>query len=105
MSELSTGVKNTLCDVAPRCPFGPSARQVTTMSFNQSWGPFGLIMRALGALLFVFIAGTFISLALRAYFRSVERLLEELRNISVENCRLRLRMRIDALGAVVRFSL
>lgn len=60
---------------------------VTTMSFNQSWGPFGLIVRALGALLFVFIAGTFISLALRAYFRSVERLLEELRNISVENCR------------------
>ena len=49
---------------------------VTTISFNPSWWPFGSLLPALGALLFLFIGGYVMVGALRAYFRSLETLQE-----------------------------
>lgn len=60
---------------------------VTTISFNPSWWPFGSLLPALGALLFLFIGGYVMVGALRAYFRSLETLQERLQNISFDDCR------------------
>ncbi|CAK9018104.1 Uncharacterized protein SCF082_LOCUS13930 [Durusdinium trenchii] len=57
----------------------------TTISF--AGGSFGLVVPALGVVLFLLISGCFVFAVLRAYFRSLEALKERLQNISFDHCR------------------